>query len=308
MATTERLEDFPAKATPTPADIIYVGDAADANNEVKSTIAQIIAAYPALASIAGLTTAADTMIYTTASNVYATTPLTAFGRSLIDDAAAVNARSTLGLVIGTNVQAQNAALSSIAGLTTIANNLIVTTAADTYAVIAPVNSAIFRSSSTGVPGWSASLTNGQLMIGSTGANPVLGTLTAGAGISIAVGAGTITISGTGSGIGWTEVTGTTQAMTADSAWVANNAGLVTLTLPVTAAFGTAIVVLGKGAGGWSIAQNSGQNIQVGSSSSTVGAGGSVSSSNRWDSISMICTTANTTWSMYGAPQGNLTIV
>ncbi|HLX54279.1 MAG TPA: hypothetical protein VKR58_10075 [Aquella sp.] len=152
------------------------------------------------------------------------------------------------------------------------------------------------------------LTNGQLLIGSTGAPAAPGTISAGPGISVANGPGTITISGTGSGIGWTNVTGTTQQMVADSAYVADNAGLVTLTLPATAAFGTAIVVLGRGAGGWSIAQNSGQNIQVGSVSSTVGASGSVSSTNQWDSITMICVAANTTWSQYGAPQGNLTIV
>lgn len=40
-------------------------------------------------------------------------------------------------------------------------------------------------------------TSGQIPIGSTGADPVLSTLTAGTGISIANGAGTITISGTG---------------------------------------------------------------------------------------------------------------
>lgn len=40
-------------------------------------------------------------------------------------------------------------------------------------------------------------TNGQIPIGSTGANPVLATITAGGGIGIANGAGTITISTTG---------------------------------------------------------------------------------------------------------------
>ena len=50
-----------------------------------------------LASIAGLTTAADKMIYTTASDTYATTTLSSFGRTLIDDADASAARSTLGL-------------------------------------------------------------------------------------------------------------------------------------------------------------------------------------------------------------------
>ena len=51
----------------------------------------------ALQSISGLTTAADKMIYTTALNVYAVTDLTVFGRSLLDDADATTARTTLGL-------------------------------------------------------------------------------------------------------------------------------------------------------------------------------------------------------------------
>lgn len=152
------------------------------------------------------------------------------------------------------------------------------------------------------------LANGQLLIGSTGADPVAAGLTAGPGVSISNGAGSITISGTGSGIGWTEVTTTTQAMAADNGYVANNAGLVTLTLPATAAFGTAISVVGKGAGGWLIAQNASQVIQVGSVGSTAGVGGSVASSNRYDSIDLICTTANTVWTALGGPQGALTIV
>jgi len=63
-----------------------------------------------LNSISGLTMAADQMLYSTGPGVFVATGLTAFGRSLIDDAAAVNARSTLGLVIGTNVQAWSADL------------------------------------------------------------------------------------------------------------------------------------------------------------------------------------------------------
>lgn len=152
------------------------------------------------------------------------------------------------------------------------------------------------------------LTNGQLLIGVTGSDPMPATLTAGPGISIAPGAGSIMISGTASGIGWTDVTGTSQAMTADNGYTANNAGLVTLTLPATAAYGTGLAVVGKGAGGWTIAQNAGQNIQIGSSSSTVGVGGSVSSTNRFDVVNFVCTTANTTWTVISGPQGNLTIV
>lgn len=52
---------------------------------------------PALQSIAGLTTSANQAIYTTGADTYAVTSLTSFGRSLIDDADAATARTTLGL-------------------------------------------------------------------------------------------------------------------------------------------------------------------------------------------------------------------
>jgi hypothetical protein len=74
------------------------------------------------------------MIYTTASDTYAVADLTAAGRALLDDADAAAQRTTLGLAIGTNVQAYDPGLQSIAGLTTTADRMIYTTASDTYAV------------------------------------------------------------------------------------------------------------------------------------------------------------------------------
>lgn len=49
-----------------------------------------------LTALAGLTTVADRLIYATAADVFTTATLTAFARTLLDDAAASNARSTLG--------------------------------------------------------------------------------------------------------------------------------------------------------------------------------------------------------------------
>ena len=153
------------------------------------------------------------------------------------------------------------------------------------------------------------LTNGQIAIGSTGADPVPANLIAGTNITITNAAGAVTISASGpGGFSWNNVTGTSQAMVSNNGYVANNAGLVTLTLPATSAFGDEIAVLGQGAGGWKIAQNVLQNIHLGSSVTTTGTGGSLASTNAFDSIYLICTVANTTWTVEGGPQGNITVV
>ena len=150
------------------------------------------------------------------------------------------------------------------------------------------------------------LTNGQLLIGSAGADPAAATLTAGDGISITNGAGTITIDATPLGLPWTDVTGTTQAMSAEAGYLSDNAGLVTLTLPATAAQFTSIFLSGNGAGGWKIAQNAGQQVNFDGLSSTLGAGGSLSSTNRYDCVGLLCVVANTTWNVISSV-GNILV-
>lgn len=76
-----------------------------------------------LESISGLATAADKMIYTTASDTYAVTALTAAARTLLDDTTIAAMRTTLGLAIGTNVQAFDAELTALAGLASAADKL-----------------------------------------------------------------------------------------------------------------------------------------------------------------------------------------
>ena len=73
-------------------------DAANARANLGLAIGTNVQAQDAgLQSIAGLTTSADLAIYTTAADTYAVTSLTAYGRSLLDDADAATARTTLGL-------------------------------------------------------------------------------------------------------------------------------------------------------------------------------------------------------------------
>ena len=86
-----------------------------------------------LTSLAALGTAADRYAYTTGVDTWAEGTITAAGRALLDDADAAAQRATLGLVIGTDVQAFDATLASLAGLGTAADRFAYTTALDTWA-------------------------------------------------------------------------------------------------------------------------------------------------------------------------------
>jgi hypothetical protein len=106
--------DLTAIAGLTPTDNNFiVGNGtswtAESGNTVRTslglTIGSDVQAYDAgLASIAGLTTQADRMIYTTAADTYAVTTLTTFGRSILDDADAAAVRSTIGAQIAGSYQ------------------------------------------------------------------------------------------------------------------------------------------------------------------------------------------------------------
>lgn len=109
------------------------------------------------------------------------------------------------------------------------------------------------------------------------------------------GTSTLTISVTGAGFTWNEVTLTSASMAVENGYIANNVGLVTLTLPATAALGDSIKVVGKGSGKWKIAQNVGQTIHFDSSPTTAGVTGYLQATAQYDCLELLCITANTTW-------------
>lgn len=190
-------------------------------------------------------------------------------------------------VLGLNHGGTNAALVASA------NSLFYSTASGA-ALLATQNSSVLLTTAAGVHVQSATMTDGQLIIGNTGNTPSVGSLSAGANISITPGAGTISIAATGSAsFSWTEVVGTTQAAAVNSGYITANVAQTTVTLPATAPVGSIVAVVGKGNSGWRLVANTGQTIKLGSS--TTSSGGDLTATNQFDSVEVVAITANTTW-------------
>lgn len=188
--------------------------------------------------------------------------------------------------------------------TTTINQIIYSSANNTVTGLATTNQASLSTNATGVPTWLA-LTDGQLVIGSTAGAPAAANISAGTGISVTNASNSITIASTGVGsFVWNNVAGTSQTAVVNNGYIISNASQTTVTIPATSAVGSVFGVAGKGAGGWILQANTGQTINYGSSSSS--SAGSLTSTNQWDSVQIVCVTANTVFSVI-ASQGILTV-
>ena len=150
------------------------------------------------------------------------------------------------------------------------------------------------------------LTNGQLLIGSTGATPVAASLTStGGSVTITPGAGTINLEAVGgAGLTWSVVTAATATLAASEGIFCNRGAGVTVTLPASAAVGDSYQVYAMNAGGFVINYGTGQSIRIGTTVTTV-TSGTLSSVNIGDFVEIICNVANTGF-VASVKQGNLT--
>lgn len=114
--------------------------------------------------------------------------------------------------------------------------------------------------------------------------------------------------GSGGVVNWIDVIGTSQDVAINTGYTCNNIGLVTLTLPSICPYGSYFRIVGKGLGGWKISQNAGQVIHFGNDDTTIGATGYIASQQQYDCIEILCSAANTDFTVIAGPQGNLTII
>ena len=94
-------------------------------------------------------------------------------------------------------------------------------------------------------------------------------------------------------------------MDVNTGYIANNVSQVTLLLPGTAAVGDMVAVVGKGSGGWTVTQNTGQSIHFLDDTTTTTTGSITAIEDR-ATLGILCTTANSEWTVLDSV-GNFTI-
>ena len=126
------------------------------------------------------------------------------------------------------------------------------------------------------------------------------------GINVAGNAGdhTLTISFSGTAFTWTVVTTNTDAVNANG-YFCNGSATIVITLPADSNVGDTFKLAAVNTNGWKIAQGADQYIQYGPNTTTVGADGTLASTEQGDTAEFVCVVANTGWFVTPGTIGNL---
>lgn len=232
----------------------------------------------------------------------------AIGSTGADPVAATLTQPAAGFTItggaGSITFALNDDLAAVEGIATV--GLVSRTAANTWTATPITQNAILYGAAGQLPANLGPLTNGQLVIGSTGAAPLAATLTAGGGIAITNAAGSITVATVGGGLAWSNI-GASGNLVVNTGVNCTAGAALSLALPAASTVGDVIRVVLDGSTSWTITQAANQQIRIGSVTTTLGAGGSLASTAQGDAIELVCKTANLIWTATSLI-GNLTVV
>jgi hypothetical protein len=120
------------------------------------------------------------------------------------------------------------------------------------------------------------------------------------------GSNLLTISSSGGGISW-NVINASQTMAVNEGYICTSGATISLALPATSAVGDKIEACLDGSTEWVITQpNAATQIRYSGSETTLGVGGTITSTSVGDSITLICETTNARWVCI-ASIGNLSI-
>lgn len=109
------------------------------------------------------------------------------------------------------------------------------------------------------------------------------------------------------GLSWSAITAD-QTAAVNHGYICNKAGTLALALPASSSVGDIIELTGVNTAlGWQITQGTGQQIFFGTSSTTLGVSGTLSSTATRDSLKMVCVVADLTWNIVSST-GNFTVV
>lgn len=188
--------------------------------------------------------------------------------------------------------------------TTTISQILYSSSANVVAGLTTANSATLVTTSTGVPVMSGTMTNGQMIIGSTAATPTAGTISSTGGtIAVSTGAGTLNLEVATGGFTWNDISGAFSPLKQNGYFIT---GTATGTLPAAPTQGDTIKFFVDHASQvLTIQATAGKIIRLGSLVSS--SGGTFVSTAQGDSVELVYRTSDTCWCAVAGFTGTWTL-